>query len=375
MAASSDIRKFRVELVGALPIISPTIFSMRLTAGWARQAGPICFSAASWGIRRLKMEAGLRRWRLFSVRYAKERVWVERWLHMVSRSLAKQPGAASEIVQTATMIHGYGDVYRQGLADWHAIIDGLAKPTFDGVLALPDLARAVAGARAAALRTRGRPRSSARSPRSGRASPPAPALRRADVFRHEIPSQVSSGCFRCACNGRPEWRRSIPRNARSHRSRAYPGRSWRTAGAGSYSDRARAYRSRSCPIRAGTGRGDGYRWRGGYVAWVHRHACPRCNPRCVRRMAASSGSIARFRTDDAARLRHHHRARPATPAVDGLKLRDGPQRRRVPGAPLAACGTDRRSKLTDERSGRGPRCAPYHQTTSVCTRVAAAVEA
>jgi hypothetical protein len=49
------------------------------------------------------------------------------------------------------MIHDYGDVYRQGLADWHLIIDGLAKPTFDGALALPDLAGAVSEARAAAL--------------------------------------------------------------------------------------------------------------------------------------------------------------------------------------------------------------------------------
>jgi len=71
------------------------------------------------------MEAGLKRWRLFSIRYGKERVWVERWLHMISRSLARQPAAASELVQTATMIQGYGDVYRQGLADWNAIIDGL----------------------------------------------------------------------------------------------------------------------------------------------------------------------------------------------------------------------------------------------------------
>jgi len=115
-----------------------------------RRRVPIGFSTRSrWGIRRLKIEAGLRRWRLFSVRYAKERVWVERWLHMIDRSLTKQPRAASAIVQTATMVQGYGDAYRQGLADWHAIIDGLAKPTFDGVLPLPDLAAAVAEARAA----------------------------------------------------------------------------------------------------------------------------------------------------------------------------------------------------------------------------------
>jgi hypothetical protein len=84
------------------------------------------------------------------VRYAKERLWVERWLHMIDRSLTKQPAAASAMVQTATMVQGYGDAYRQGLADWHAIIDGLAKPTFDGVLPLRDLASAVAEARAAA---------------------------------------------------------------------------------------------------------------------------------------------------------------------------------------------------------------------------------
>ena len=49
------------------------------------------------------------------------------------------------------MIQGHGDVYRHGLADWHAIIDGLVKPAFDGALFLPDLAGAVAEARAAAM--------------------------------------------------------------------------------------------------------------------------------------------------------------------------------------------------------------------------------
>jgi hypothetical protein len=85
------------------------------------------------------------------MRYAKERVWVERWLHMIDRSLTKQPAAAHAIVQTATMIESYGDVYRQGLADWNAIIDGLVKPTFDGVLVPPDLGKAVTEARAAAI--------------------------------------------------------------------------------------------------------------------------------------------------------------------------------------------------------------------------------
>jgi hypothetical protein len=151
--SADDVRKFRLdELIGALPaaVAEPVLGTLEWL-GWTRKLVSIRFSARSrWGIRRLKIEAGLRRWRLFSVRYAKERVWVERWLHMISRSLAKQPKAASSIVQTATMVQGYGDVYRQGLADWHAIIDGLVKPACDGALPLADLGGAVAEARAAA---------------------------------------------------------------------------------------------------------------------------------------------------------------------------------------------------------------------------------
>lgn len=151
---ADDVRKFRLdELVGALPAaVAQPVLDVLERLGWVRATVSIRFSARSrWGVRRLKIEAGLRRWRLFSVRYARERVWVERWLHMIDRSLTKQPAAALAVVQTATMITGYGGAYRQGTADWHAIIDGLAKPTFDGTLVLPDLAGAIAEARAAAM--------------------------------------------------------------------------------------------------------------------------------------------------------------------------------------------------------------------------------
>jgi hypothetical protein len=151
---AGDVRKFRLdELVDVLPaVVAEPILDICERLGWTHKPVSVRFSTANrWGIRRLKIEASLRRWRLFSVRYAEERVWVERWLHMIGRCLVKQPKAVSEIVQTATMVQGYGDTYRQGLADWHAIIDGLAKPTFDGALPLADLAGAVAEARAAAM--------------------------------------------------------------------------------------------------------------------------------------------------------------------------------------------------------------------------------
>ena len=153
-APVNEVKKFRIdELVGALPaIVAEPVLDTLEWLGWLRLPVSIRFNAASrLGIRRLKIEAGLKRWRLFSVRYPKERAWVERWLHMIDRSLTKQPNAAPVIVQTADMISGYGDPYRQGMADWNAIMDGLAKPTFDGVLDLADLGRAVTEARAAVL--------------------------------------------------------------------------------------------------------------------------------------------------------------------------------------------------------------------------------
>jgi hypothetical protein len=152
--AGGDRRRFRIdELIGALPAVAAEpVLDVLEWVGWTHAPVSIKYSAASrFGVRRLKIEAGLKRWRLFSIRYGKERVWVERWLHMIDRALTKQPQAAAAIVNTADMIQGYGSVYRHGLADWDAIIDGLVKPTFDGVLPLADLAAAIAEARAAIM--------------------------------------------------------------------------------------------------------------------------------------------------------------------------------------------------------------------------------
>ena len=151
---ADDVRKLRLdELIEALPAVAAEpVLDVLDWLGWAHRRVSIRFSNASrFSIGRLKIEASLKRWRRYSIRYAKERNWVERWLHMIDRALTRQPQAAEAIVDTATMVQGYGDAYRHGLADWHAIIDGLVKPTFDGVLRLPDLAGAIAEARAAAM--------------------------------------------------------------------------------------------------------------------------------------------------------------------------------------------------------------------------------
>jgi hypothetical protein len=151
---ADDVRRLRLdEMVEALPaVVAEPVLDLLVWRGWVHKNVRIRFSTKNrFSIRRLKIEASLKRWRRYSIRYSRERQWVERWLHMIDRALTRQPAAAAAMVDTATMVQGYGDAYRHGLADWQAIIDGLAKPTFDGVLALTDLAGAIAEARAAAL--------------------------------------------------------------------------------------------------------------------------------------------------------------------------------------------------------------------------------
>ena len=151
-APPDDVRRLRLdELVSLLPkrVAGPVLRALE-HLGWLHRPVTMRFSAASgFGRRRLRIEASLKRWRLSSLRYARERVWVERWLHMIDRSLTKQPAAAAAVVATAEMVQGYGDDYTQSLRRWNLIIDHLVKPTFDGALSCPDLAGAITEARAA----------------------------------------------------------------------------------------------------------------------------------------------------------------------------------------------------------------------------------
>ena len=108
-AAPDDVRQFRIdELVGALPTaVADPILGVLDYLGCVHKPVSIRFSKASrWGIRRLKIEASLRRWRLFSVRYGDERAWVERWLHMIDRALVKQPARGT--ADRADRDHGAG---------------------------------------------------------------------------------------------------------------------------------------------------------------------------------------------------------------------------------------------------------------------------
>jgi hypothetical protein len=102
------------------------------------------------GRARLHVFLKFRRIRPQSLRYARENSSIERWLHMIDRALAKQPSAASEVVRSILMVRGYGANHRLSLENWNLVINGLAKPVFDGEMVLPQLASALAAARSAA---------------------------------------------------------------------------------------------------------------------------------------------------------------------------------------------------------------------------------
>jgi hypothetical protein len=105
----------------------------------------------AWGRARLYFFLLFRRNRPQSLRYARESSSIERWLHMIDRALSRQPSAVTEIVRSISIVHGQGGGRRLALANWDLIVTRLAKPVFDGELALPQLDEALVQARNAAM--------------------------------------------------------------------------------------------------------------------------------------------------------------------------------------------------------------------------------
>jgi indolepyruvate ferredoxin oxidoreductase beta subunit len=104
------------------------------------------------GFLRLKVLAGLKRWRPRTLRFAEEEAWVARWLDLVERTLAVDAAAAREVVACAGLVRGYSDTYRRGLASWTAIMERVVEPMLSGELPRAHFADAVLQARLAAAK-------------------------------------------------------------------------------------------------------------------------------------------------------------------------------------------------------------------------------
>jgi len=93
--------------------------------------------------------ARLKPWRPKSLRYADEQALIERWLGEVRAAAGRSTELALEIAECATLLKGYGETHRRGLANFLAIFDALVEnpPTAEPA----EQAAAIRKAREAAL--------------------------------------------------------------------------------------------------------------------------------------------------------------------------------------------------------------------------------
>jgi hypothetical protein len=139
---------YLIDLVGMLPPntadqIVPVVDYLK----WADRPVSMRFDGSRpRGMKWARSCALLKRARCYSKRAKTEHAWAERWLHMIDRTQIKQPDAAIEVVRSADLITGAGEVYHRGLRRWHSIVDHLIKPACDGLISSRDMAESVRNA-------------------------------------------------------------------------------------------------------------------------------------------------------------------------------------------------------------------------------------
>jgi indolepyruvate ferredoxin oxidoreductase beta subunit len=69
--------------------------------------------------------AWLKPWRPHSYRYHVEQQHIDAWLSRIREAARRDTGLALEIAECATLIKGYSDTHRRGMANFLALMDAL----------------------------------------------------------------------------------------------------------------------------------------------------------------------------------------------------------------------------------------------------------
>jgi indolepyruvate ferredoxin oxidoreductase, beta subunit len=106
-------------------------------------------TSSIWGFLAVRSLAWLKPWRPYSFRYQQEQQQIEAWLARISEAAVRDLQLALEIAACATLVKGYGDTHRRGMASFLTLMDALVDnpPTASA----KEQAVAIARARAAAL--------------------------------------------------------------------------------------------------------------------------------------------------------------------------------------------------------------------------------
>jgi indolepyruvate ferredoxin oxidoreductase beta subunit len=134
------------------PALGRAVLRFVARMGWMEKSFPMKVRTTRFGgFIRLKLLSSLRGWRPRTLRYAEEQAWIEQWLGLVERTLAADPQAAREFVETARLVKGYGETYKRGHHNWSRIVNEIVEPFLKGELPGAQFADAVLQSRLAAL--------------------------------------------------------------------------------------------------------------------------------------------------------------------------------------------------------------------------------
>jgi indolepyruvate ferredoxin oxidoreductase, beta subunit len=142
------------ELCSVLPAgLGRSLMALAERQGWRDRCnfGLHLKSTTVTGYLRLRLLAGLRRWRRGTYRYSEEQASIDAWLEDVEATLSLSRSLAMETVECARLIKGYGETHRRGSENFNAIREQIIVPALSGTMAADIATDAVVNARAAAL--------------------------------------------------------------------------------------------------------------------------------------------------------------------------------------------------------------------------------
>ena len=108
-------------------------------------------STTIMGFLRLRLLAGLRRWRPRSYGYAVAQQDIAAWLDDITAACDRDLTLALEIAECARLVKGYGDTFKHGVENFARIRTAIIGPALGGEIDLPRAIDALANARVAAL--------------------------------------------------------------------------------------------------------------------------------------------------------------------------------------------------------------------------------
>jgi indolepyruvate ferredoxin oxidoreductase alpha subunit len=142
------------EMCSVLPPgVARRMIAMSERRGWLGRAywGMELKTTSISGYLRMRLLAGLQRWRRRTHRYAEEQARIESWLALIREAASRSAELAIEVAECARLIKGYGDTHKRGLYNYGLIVERVIRPALAGDLPTARAADAVASARTAAL--------------------------------------------------------------------------------------------------------------------------------------------------------------------------------------------------------------------------------